>query len=82
MNCNVNYGNIIKKGNILLLVTKCPAYEDYDVFGVDRKGCCFKYHEFCDKVESCEVKKMIYKFGNEGIERSLGVEFKDEESVV
>lgn len=61
-----------------MLVTKCPAYKDYDVFGVDREGCCYTYHDFCKNVEFCPIKKMIYTYGNSGIEEALGVKFLEE----
>ena len=61
-------------------VTKCPAYEDYDVFGVPNKGCCFKYHDYCKNIEHCSIKDMLYRYGNTGIDGALGVE--DEESSI
>lgn len=59
-----------------LKVTKCPAYEDYDVFGVDREGCCYKYHDFCQNIEFCPIKELLYKCGNKEIERILGIKWK------
>ena len=61
-----------------LKIKNCPAYEDYDVFGVDREGCCYKYHDFCKNIENCTIKSMLYKYGNAGIERVLGVTYEDE----
>ena len=59
-------------------VTKCPAYEDYDVFGVPNKGCCYKYHDFCKNIEYCSIKNMLYRYGTTGIEKELGVEYEED----
>lgn len=59
-------------------VTKCPAYEDYDIFGLDRSGCCYKFYDFCKNIEHCSIKDMLYKYGNEGIEKALEVKFEEE----
>ena len=60
-----------------LRVTKCPSYKDYNVFGVDNKGCCYSYHDYCKNIEFCPIKEMLYTYGNEGIEKILGIEWDE-----
>lgn len=39
----------------------CPAYRDYDVFGLPNKGCCFCYMTYCKDVKECLIKEIIRK---------------------
>lgn len=40
----------------------CPAWRDYDVFGLPTvNGCCYSYMKFCKDVETCPVKEVIKK---------------------
>lgn len=39
----------------------CPAWRDYDVFGIPNEGCCFCYMTYCKDVKKCLVKEIIRK---------------------
>ena len=41
------------------IVKNCPSCTDYDVFGVDNTGCCYKYHKYCKEVDNCSIKQHI-----------------------
>ena len=43
------------------IIKGCPAYRDYDVFGLPNKGCCFCYMKYCKDVDSCNIKEVIRK---------------------
>ena len=43
------------------IIKGCPAYRDYDVFGLPNKGCCFCYMKYCKDVDSCPIKEIIKK---------------------
>ena len=48
----------------------CPAYRDYDVFGLPNEGCCYCYMTYCKDVENCSIKEVIKKCKSAG-EHSL-----------
>ena len=39
----------------------CPAYRDYDVFGLSNEGCCFCYMTYCTDIKKCPIKEIIRK---------------------
>lgn len=39
----------------------CPAYRDYDVFGLPNKGCCYCYMTYCKDVNQCTIKEIVKK---------------------
>ena len=40
---------------------RCPAYRDYDVFGLPDEGCCFCYMTYCKDVKECLIKEIVRK---------------------
>lgn len=40
-------------------ISKCPALYNYNVFGVEDKPCCYKYFDYCDKIEKCIFKQLL-----------------------
>ena len=43
------------------MIKGCPAYRDYDVFGLPNEGCCFCYMTYCKDVEKCPIKEIVRK---------------------
>ena len=41
------------------MIKGCPAYRDYNVFGLQDSGCCFCYMTYCKYVEKCPIKEII-----------------------
>ena len=39
----------------------CPAWRDYDVFGLPNEGCCYCYMTYCRDVKICPIKEIIEK---------------------
>ena len=38
----------------------CPAGHKYNVFGTETdKVCCYRFHNYCENIENCYLKKMI-----------------------
>jgi hypothetical protein len=35
----------------------CNFQENYNVFGIDDKPCCYLYHKYCDEIDNCYLKK-------------------------
>ena len=44
----------------------CPAYRDYNVFGLLDKGCCYHFMTYCEDIKSCPIKEIIKKCENNG----------------
>lgn len=38
----------------------CPAYKDFNVFGVPDKGCCYSFMKYCDDVPTSVFKTIVY----------------------
>ena len=52
----------------------CPAWRDYDVFGLPTvNGCCYSYMKFCKDVETCPVKEIIKKCKDNGLVESKDI---------
>lgn len=45
----------------MTIINNCPACRDYDVFGIDKKGCCYLYNDFCYNIEDCIIKQIVSK---------------------
>lgn len=41
------------------LIKSCPAYRDYDVFGLPNKGCCYYYMDYCENHPKCILKEIV-----------------------
>ena len=39
----------------------CPAWRDYDVFGLPNEGCCYCFMTYCKNVATCPIKEVIKK---------------------
>lgn len=39
----------------------CPAWRDYDVFGLPNEGCCYCFMTYCKDVENCPIKEVVKK---------------------
>lgn len=35
----------------------CNFQQDYNVYGLDDKPCCYLYHKYCDDIENCYFKR-------------------------
>ena len=35
----------------------CNFQQNYNVFGLDDKPCCYLYHKYCDDIENCYFKR-------------------------
>ena len=35
----------------------CNFQQNYNVFGLEDKPCCYLYHKYCDEIDSCYFKK-------------------------
>lgn len=35
----------------------CNFQQNYNVFGLDDKPCCYLYHKYCDEIDSCYFKR-------------------------
>lgn len=35
----------------------CNFQQNYNVFGLDDKPCCYLYHKYCDEIDNCYFKK-------------------------
>ena len=44
-----------------MIIQNCPAANNFNVFGLDDKLCCYKYHKYCEQVETCVIKSIIKK---------------------
>ena len=45
-------------------VSKCPAIDIYNIFGIKDKPCCYKFHEYCSTIPNCyfkELKRVVHK---------------------
>ena len=51
----------------------CPAYRDYDVFGLPSEGCCYCYMTYCKDVEKCTIKEIIKKCKDNGLVESRDI---------
>ena len=38
---------------------KCNFQQNYNVFGLDDKPCCYLFHKYCNEVEDCEHKQLL-----------------------
>lgn len=41
------------------IVYGCPACRDFNVFGIDDKGCCYLYMDYCKSHPECKFKEFI-----------------------
>ena len=39
-------------------VRKCPAMDTYNIFGIEDKPCCYKFHEYCSAIPKCCFKEL------------------------
>ena len=39
-------------------VSKCPAMNTYNIFGLKDKPCCYKFHEYCSAISDCYFKQL------------------------
>ena len=39
-------------------VSKCPAMDTYNIFGIEDKPCCYKFHEYCSAIPNCYFKQL------------------------
>ena len=39
-------------------VSKCPAMDTYNIFGIEDKPCCYKFHEYCSAIPNCCFKEL------------------------
>ena len=37
---------------------KCNFQQNYNVYGLDDKHCCYLYHKYCNEIEDCEHKQL------------------------
>ncbi len=52
---NEKYKKLLKK-----IIEVCPAGHKYNVFGTETdKVCCYRFHNYCENIENCYLKKMI-----------------------
>jgi hypothetical protein len=35
----------------------CIFQQNYNIFGLDDKPCCYLYHKYCDEIDSCYFKR-------------------------
>ena len=35
----------------------CNFQQNYNVFGLDDKPCCYLYHKYCDEIDNCYFKR-------------------------
>jgi len=35
----------------------CIFQQNYNVFGLDDKPCCYLYHKYCNEIDSCYFKR-------------------------
>lgn len=45
-------------------VSGCPAMCSYNIFGIEDKPCCYKFHEYCSTIPKCyfkELKRTVHK---------------------
>ena len=75
------YLKVIHRGNMLYskkyIVYNCPSCNNFDVFGCNNNGCCYKYHDYCINIDDCIVKQVINYSNNEKINQMLGVDIID-----
>lgn len=41
-------------------IKMCPAYKEFNVFGLPDKGCCYNQMKYCSDVPTCVFKTLIY----------------------
>lgn len=41
------------------IIKNCPACRDYDVFGRDSEGCCYREMKYCKDVKDCIMKQIV-----------------------
>ena len=56
-------------------INNCPAANTFNVFGLDDKLCCYKYHKYCNDVEECILKSIIKQKEDEWLNKELGVQW-------
>ena len=57
---NEKYKKLLKK-----IIEVCPAGHKYNVFGIETdKVCCYRFHNYCENIENCYLKKMISEANN------------------
>ena len=39
-------------------VSGCPAMDTYNIFGIEDKPCCYKFHEYCSAIPNCYFKQL------------------------
>ena len=39
-------------------VSECPAMNTYNIFGIEDKPCCYKFHEYCSTIPNCYFKEL------------------------
>ena len=42
-------------------VSKCPAMDTYNIFGIEDEPCCYKFHEYCSAIPNCYFKQLKRK---------------------
>ena len=42
-------------------VRDCPAMNTYNIFGIEDKPCCYKYHDYCLAISYCSYKQLKLK---------------------
>lgn len=69
----------------MCIIKRCPAYRDYDVFGLPNKGCCYNYMMYCKDCNKCILKEIVELCKEQNNEicktiiNKLDVEEEDEE---
>lgn len=51
----------------------CPSYRDYNVFGLQDSGCCYRHMTYCKDVKSCPIKEVIKKCKDNGLVESKDI---------
>ena len=39
-------------------VIECPAMCTYNIFGIEDKSCCYKFHKYCSAIPNCYLKEL------------------------
>ena len=68
----------------------CNFQQNYNVFGLDDKPCCYLYHKYCDEIDSCYFKRCKrleqenekLSFAIEKCLENAGIECDDEEQAL
>lgn len=42
-----------------IMYEQCPCRNNFNVFGLDDRGCCYKYGKYCKDVIECKIKRGV-----------------------